>query len=1049
MFSSFFTPFRTILFFVSLSVLGWVLFAKVQVDLDPSVEFQTLNIVYDFPDNSPKIVEQDITSLLEGAFSRITELKKIESASSPNGGSIKLHFDQTADLKFKEFEIATVIRQVYPKLPNGASFPIIIRGEEKVAESRPIISYTINAPVPSYEIKLVVEKIFLNALAPLRNIDRVEISGTDNRQLSILYDSKKIAALHINTHQLTKAIQNYFQPLFPGHSTTQNGDQLFIKSNIGNTSLAGIENIIIQSIPGELGLHLVRLKDIAEVRIDEKEPSFYFRVNGNNAVAVNIFGRVGENQISATKRIKSIIQPTQLNLPKNFELLIQYDASITLQEGLSKNLTRMGITFVILLTFILAVYRNFSYVLAIAASILISIGFLSFLLIAFHVNLHIYSLAGMSISFGIIIINILFVIENNKPFHKLPLFQILSTFSLNLIFSLCMILFFPAEEQIGLLDFAYIVVLNSISSLFVAYFFTNNILSLLTSSRHRTIMNSLSSKRKKAKLAVTRVNKTISAFNLLSRWKLPILILLIFLFGLPIFLLPLKWEGDQWYHKLYNTTLGNTRYVKDIKPFTDKLTGGTFRLFLENLSEHGGYREFGETKIYIIANLTLGNTTTQLNQVLASMEEYISQLSGIKNFVTRISGQKGIITISFPQDQMTTGLPSSIKSKLVAKSLDWDGVTWNIYGVGQGFSNAGNLDIPLFRVIMKGYNFDQLGIEAEKFAHQIQYNPRVRDITVNSPLKEEDIANDEYVLELNIPKMAVIGTYKQELLSEISGLSNSHTIGSFEWNSKLYPIVLSERNSTEFSKFRLLNQNLSLSASRKIQVGQISNFYLKKGASVIRKENRQYINVVSFSYLGFREFGARFLDDEIALFRKDIRLGFSLEQENRHHDWNKNYSKYFLLLLLVAMLFLTSAILLENTKIAAIISLTTPLSFIGVFEIFSIGEFFYDQGGFVAFLLLSALATTFSSIISVDILRHAKHHPPRLFNRAIILTLNRRWRVIALATVSILCSLAPFLQEGKTEVVWFPLSIGLVGGLIMSLLVNFLLLPIFLWKKTQ
>ena len=106
------SPFRIIISFIVLAIIGFALVPQLSVDLNPREREPVLTISYGIPRSSPDLVEKLATAPLEGAFSQLAELKKIQSVSNYDRGSITLRFDKKTDLDYKKFEVSAFIRQV-------------------------------------------------------------------------------------------------------------------------------------------------------------------------------------------------------------------------------------------------------------------------------------------------------------------------------------------------------------------------------------------------------------------------------------------------------------------------------------------------------------------------------------------------------------------------------------------------------------------------------------------------------------------------------------------------------------------------------------------------------------------------------------------------------------------------------------------------------------------------------------------------------------------------------------------------------------------------
>jgi hypothetical protein len=72
----------------------------------------------------------------------------------------------------------------------------------------------------------------------------------------------------------------------------------------------------------------------------------------------------------------------------------------------------------------------------------------------------------------------------------------------------------------------------------------------------------------------------VSLLGIIRSFRAVFLFALFWLFGTPIFLLPPKIEN--W--SLYNQTIGSDYYLETIRPVSDKILGGSLRLFVRKFT---------------------------------------------------------------------------------------------------------------------------------------------------------------------------------------------------------------------------------------------------------------------------------------------------------------------------------------------------------------------------------------------------------------------------------------------------------------------------------
>jgi multidrug efflux pump subunit AcrB len=136
-------------------------------------------------------------------------------------------------------------------------------------------------------------------------------------------------------------------------------------------------------------------------------------------------------------------------------------------------------------------------------------------------------------------------------------------------------------------------------------------------------------------------------------------------------------------------------------------------------------------------------------------------------------------------------------------------------------------------------------------------------------------------------------------------------------------------------------------------------------------------------------------------------------------------------------------VLFENFRQPVYIILLIPISFIGLFLIFSLFDFYFDQGGYAAFVMLGGLAVN----AGIFILNDFNNRKTGVNNRNILKSVAGKAIPILLTVLSTCFGLVPFLIEGQNEIFWFSLAIGTIGGLVFSLVGVFWIIPVLMWKS--
>ena len=1038
------SPFRIVLIFLTIAALAFLVLPRLRLDLVPQENSHNFTVSFTHWNSSPDAVEDQVTSVLENAFSKIRGLQKISSSSGYGYGQVQLDFPQNTDLTLKQFELSSIIRQIYPRLPANTSYPALIFSRQHGEESHtPALIYTIKAPEQPFQIRQIAEEIIVKKLSATPGLQDASLTGTEPLQIEIRFDNEVCQTFRIPPARIIEAIQSTFSTTYPG-MIGRDGHQYFIRVPAPAAEIPAIEQITISN-----GRTAVRVRDLATVSLKEQSPHSYFRIDGENAINLSIYIRKNENALVVADRFKKRIRALGASLPAGYSTALAYDETEYLQKEIDKNYKRALLSICILSTFIFLAYRNWKYLFILSCSLFVNVCMSTILAWLFKIDIHLYTIAGIAIVFGIMTDNAIIVLDYCHQSYGRKIFPALLSATATIIAALGLIFFLPESEKKSLYDFSLIIILGLVSSLIIALLFIPALYQLVFHSPlYQQADRMPPRKRQKWKIR----NAYYRSIGTLAKFRPAFIILVILLFGTPIFLLPYRLEeGREWYRQWYNNTLGSRKYEKQIRPYVDKGLGGALRLFTSGMHQHYGYRSFEKTKLYIGAELPVGSTLEQMNSIMTDLDNYIHHLDGIETYVTNInSGQYGGITITFTDSAAATALPYRIRSKIIGYTQDLGGVECSVNGVGEGFSNGSDEDqTPSFTVVMKGYNYSRLENQARLFGEELSQQERVEKINTDDHLDPFERKGKEYMLDLEDERMSLLNTNKAAILQGLQTMAASnYPSTSLLVKEHIYPLTLEEKNSAGYSSFDILNNYMPQDSSRAVRLGEMGSIRLYTTASAIHKENRQYIRNISFTYIGSYQAGVAYLDKIIKKFNSRLPAGFSMKRQILKEE-NDNASKpYLLILLLLGAVFFICGILFESLKKPFCIIAAIPVSFIGIFLVFSTGDFYFDQGGYAAFVMLGGLVANASIFIVNDVIQLQRQHK-RDPNRTMIRAVFNRSRTILLTNLATCCGLIPYLPGGSHEVFWFSFAIGTLGGLLFSLFSLFVFLPVLLWKKRK
>lgn len=1068
------SSFTVIIAFVCLAIVGVALIPLLPVKLAPSRTLPSITVRFNMPRNSARVVEMEATSRLESMLARINGIKNMYSTSGNGWGSITLELDKHTPIDVARFEVSTIIRQTWPELPREVTYPYISVNRPDDDAARPFMTYTINSAATPIVIQRYTENVIKTALSDIKGLYKIDVTGASPMEWQLEYDYLQLESAGVTMADILQAVSQYYTTDFLGMAETrvEGNAPSWIRITLASTAEENRFDPAVIHVANRDGA-LIRLDQLVRVNHAEREPSGYYRINGLNSVYLNLTAEESANQLRLNEQVKRTMREVEASLPAGYEIHASYDATDYIRAELNKIYIRSGLTVLILTLFVLLITRNGRYLFLVTASLFIDLAIAVIFYYLFKLEIQLFSLAGITISLSLIIDNAIIMTDHIMHKGDRNAFMPILTATVTTIGALSMIFLLDERIRLNLQDFAAVVMINLMVSLFVALLFVPALVERIgLTKRHRKRRTPrfrplsrirlsgrsgrLARFRRRylshGRIAIRLTRLYEKMILLLSRRKWIAFVCIVLLFGLPVFMIPDKIEKETPSALKYNEIFGSATYKEKIKPVTDKALGGTLRLFVEKVYQGSYFTRNEEVVLTITASMPNGTTLSQMNDLVIKMERYLSGFPEIRQFQTSIpSPRRASINVFFKKEAEQGGFPYQLKSNVISKALELGGGSWGVYGLqDQGFSNDVRDMAGQYRVKLYGYNYDELSAWTDTLKQRLLTDRRIREVIVNSNFSWYKDDYQEFSFDLKKEQLAARGILPGELFASLQPVfARNMWAGSVMTDGENEEIILSGRQAREYDIWALQHLGRRV-GDRYYKLNEVADIARGQAPQEVGKENQQYRLVLQYDYIGSNTLGQRKLERELEEFNKRLPMGYTAEREGSYWGWGKKDNKQYRLLgLLIVIIFFTSSILFNSLKQPLAVIFIIPVSFIGIFLTFYWFRLNFDQGGFASFILLSGI-TINASIYILNEYNLIRKRRPRLSPlRTYLKAWNAKIIPIFLTIISTVLGFIPFLVGTQKEGFWFPLAAGTIGGLIMSFIGIFIFLPLLMVKRKK
>jgi len=999
-------PVTVLMMILGIVLLGYISYNKLGTDLFPKLTNPRLYIEMKAGERPPEEIEKQYIEAIEAQASRQDGVLSVSSSSKVGRANITIEYNWEQDMDAAFLDIQKALSN-YTQNTDISEFNIT--RFDPNAEPIMLIALEHNSITNMDDLRKTAESYIRNELIRIEGIADVHISGKEESEIVINTNDYLLKAYGLSTNDIVSKIKTLDRNV-SGGTITEGGVQYTVKGMKIINNLVDIENIIIgfRTEKGDESTLKdktpIYLKDIATVKLANKDPENIVMYNGKRALGLNIYKETKYNTVSAIEKLSETLKSIEKALPGyKFHVIKNQGKFISDAIGEVQDSALTGIILAMIILFVFL--RRINTTLIVSLSIPISI-IATFNLMYFNgLSLNIMTLGGLALGAGMLVDNAIVVMESifrNLEKGLSPKEAAIkgtaevggaitaSTITTIVVFLPIVYLHGASGELFK--DQAWTVAFSLLSSLFVAIL----VIPMLSS---RFIKNNV--KKKKDDIN----SKFIWYSDLLDKIiakRIPVIIGTFLIVGATALLIPL---------------IGS-----DFMPKTES------KKFSINLS------------------LPEGSDLMKTTNTVASVESIIKDITGDNlDFIYSHIGPALVSSSSkgSQEDKNTANIEIKLKENSnVSVSQLMSYLDKNIVGNSDVNLEFINDQSALSTVLGN----DEAPIVVEVYAQDVKELENVsnkisKKLSNNNSLFEISSSFEKGAPEIDIKvdrlKAGVLGLDINSITTQIKDILSGKDAGSVEKGGELKSI----RVALPKVSLKQLSELEIVSGDKKYRIGEIATIKTNYSPKEIQRKGQNRIGKISAN---LRK-GA-VLDKAVAEVRKDIatidlpsdcRIKIGGEEAKRAESFG---SLAFALMLSVILVYMVMASQFESLVHPFTILLSIPLAVSGSLLTFFILGQSLNIMAYIGIIMLVGIAVN-DSIILVDAINRLKKSGIEL-KEAIKQAGLQRIRPIIMTSLTTILALLPLtFGFGESAALRSPMAIAVIGGLITSTLLTLVVIP--------
>lgn len=980
-------PATTIMFIISMIFFGFLGLRKMPVEMLPNINKPTVRIRIKWDGATPDDVDKMITRKIEDVLPNVEGIVEYSSESSAETSLIFIKFKYGTDVETKITLIQNELNQIRNKFPDDMKEPSIRKSS---SSDIPALTFTLYGG-DKMEMRSYAENNLKPMLERLEGVSEINVYGGQEQEVAIEIDPDKLENYNLSIVDVYNKMKNASANL-PGGILREGEKEYLIKIEAEIETADEIREIILSNKDG----HLLKLKDVANIKVAPKDIKSIYRKNGEDSIVVIISKTDGGNAVSIVNNSKKLLERNRGSLPLNTKLNYEFDSSITINNSIN-NVKSSGIQGLVLASAILFVFlKSISATIIIAVAIPISIIFTFFLLNMQGISINLISLMGLSLGIGMLVDNSVVVVDNifrhmtelgkskiqaaKDGAEEMALPVLASTMTTVAAFLPLVFQEGLAKEQFN--NLCYAISYSLLASLIISLTFVPMIAS--------KIMDQKKNLNAEGKIMTTFRKIYVNSLKWSIRRRGIVLLILFALFS-------------------------GSLYV------ASKL-GGRFTPTID------------EGRYAVVAKLPSGSDVNKGDRIGKILEEKVKDLPFVVDYTVSANGTSSILNINAGLKTSREESMSDILKKLRETFVEIPDMELTI-APGYRFGTRGLYDLEFE---LYSDNEAQLQIISEQLKEQIKKIDGIYDVTSSF-----EGGKPEGKFYINREKAEYYGLDVKDIATMIQTQILGGTPIKINSDNSEIDVTLKLQKKYRESTGLILDSRITLKSGENIRISDVAEFRAEEGPSKIEKKDKKKKIVI---YANMKdELDLKTAQELVIQTLEDMGYpeGITYGTGGKSADMAEMSEQLqYTFMIAVFLIYFILVWQFESFIMPFVIILSIPLSTTGAFYALYLAGLSIDAMVSVGFVMLAGIVVN-NAIVLIDFINFRREIGDNM-NKALITAGKTRLRPILMTTLTTVLGMLPLMfSNGEGSEIYKGMSFVVVFGLSAATLLTLIVIPVF------
>jgi len=384
-------------------VLGVVSFSKLHIDLLPQMELPYVMVQTSYSGAGPEEIENMVSKPLEQTLSTVQNIDGIMSISNEGSSILLMQFNFGTDMDEVMLQMREKIDMIKGYLPDGTTSPLVMKLDPN---AMPIIQLAVSSKGDIYTTQKLAEDVISPRIERTEGTASASVSGGLEQEIEIMLKEETLKGYNLSSSYIAQMLQAANINL-PGGSVKKGNNELTVRTIGEFKSLDEIKNLEIPLTRGGT----VRLTDIADVRLTNKEQASIAKLDGKEVVQISVMKQSDGNTVNVSAAVNKELEKIKQEYP-DINIVTVFNQADYINFAIDNLINTAMIGGILAVIILLVFLRSFKTTLVIALSIPISIITTFVMLYFARITLNMMTIGGLALGIGMLVDNSIVVLEN-------------------------------------------------------------------------------------------------------------------------------------------------------------------------------------------------------------------------------------------------------------------------------------------------------------------------------------------------------------------------------------------------------------------------------------------------------------------------------------------------------------------------------------------------------------------------------------------------------------------------------------------------------------